>query len=108
MEYIPFIGNGEDESNVVDNGVSEDSWLLGGGETGTWHLDDVCCGGIDSRFLSGSGGVGDFGTFDACSSSDEVILKVVFAAHHITIVSVDCAITQQTLKKCNVIIGQSA
>jgi len=62
---------------------------------------------IDSRFLSGRGGVGGFGTFDACSSSDEVLLKVVFAAHHITTVSVDCAITQQTLKKCIEILGQS-
>ena len=65
-------------------------------------------GDIGSRFLSGRGGVGGFGTFDACSSSDEVILKVVFAAHHVTIVSVDCAITQQTLKKCIEILGQSA
>jgi len=35
MEYIPVIGNCEDECNVVDNGVMEDSRLLDGGETGT-------------------------------------------------------------------------
>jgi len=33
-EYIPVIGNCEDECNVVDTGVMEDSRLLGGGETG--------------------------------------------------------------------------
>ena len=32
-EYIPVIGKCEDECNVVDTGVTEDSRLPGGGET---------------------------------------------------------------------------
>jgi len=33
MEYIPVIGNCEDECNISDTGVMEDRRLLGGGET---------------------------------------------------------------------------